>query len=62
MEEEDPNSPGFVSFENLGIILNKIGIFQNLEFIKADNKSNQSLLSISQTKVKHERLAREVIS
>ena len=59
-EDEDPTAPGFVTFENLGVILNKIGVFQNLEFMKANSRSNQTSLSISQTKMKHERLAREV--
>lgn len=52
--------PATVSFEGLGVILSKIGIFQNLEFGKIDEKLNRSSLSLNQNKVKPERLSQEV--
>lgn len=58
-DAEDPNNAGNLSFENLGIVLQKVGIFQNLEFNRND-KLNQTSLSINQVRIKPERLNAEV--
>jgi len=58
---ENPNSRGRISFENLGVILHRLGIFQNLEFIQQnDENTNKSSLSVNQSKIKPQRLAREI--
>ena len=58
-DAEEPSSNGNLTFENLGAVLNKLGVFQNLEFSKSD-KMNQTSLSINQSKIKPERLSAEV--
>lgn len=58
-EAEEPATAGNLTFENLGSVLQKIGIFQNLEFQKSD-KMNQTSLSLNQSKIKPERLNAEV--
>lgn len=42
---ESPDAKGKVSFENLGSLLFKMGVFQNIEFGKADDKSSLHLNS-----------------
>ncbi len=59
-EIEKPEQRGSLNFENLGMILSKMGVFQNLEFGKTEEKVNQSALSLNQSKVKPERLSQEV--
>jgi hypothetical protein len=61
-EAEKPETKGQINFESLGMILSKMGIFQNLEFGKVEDKdnNNQSQLSLNQSKVKPERLSHEV--
>jgi hypothetical protein len=59
-EIEKPEQKGLLNFEQLGMILSKMGVFQNLEFGKAEEKPNQSALSLNQSKVKPERLSQEV--
>lgn len=56
---EEPKAEGLLTFENLGSVLHKLGIFQNLEFNKED-RLNQSSLTINQAKIKPERLGSEV--
>ncbi len=58
-DTENPESKGYLTFENLGTVLYRIGVFQNLEFTKSD-KNNQSSLSLNQLKIKPERLSQEV--
>lgn len=58
-DAEDSGSSGALSFENLGVVLHRLGIFQSLEFNKDDNL-NQSSLTINQTRAKPERLNSEV--
>ena len=56
----NPETPGQLNFENLGTVLYRIGLLQNLEFVSSVDKPNQSSLSLNQLKIKPERLAQEV--
>jgi len=56
---ENPETKGYLNFENLGTVLYRIGLFQNLEFTKS-NKNNESSLSLNELKIKPERLSQEV--
>jgi hypothetical protein len=58
-DTENPETKGYLNFENVGTILYRVGVFQNLEFTKSD-KNNQSSLSLNQLKIKPERLSQEV--
>lgn len=63
-DSESQATAGKVSFENLGVILHRLGLFQNLEFQAThhgDDHANKSSVSVNQTKVKPQRLTREVL-
>ena len=57
-DAEDGDTKGFMTFENVGVVLHKLGVFQALEFLKQD--LNQSSLSINKSKPKVQRLGQEV--
>lgn len=57
---EKQDAEGKVCFESLGTVLHQIGVFQNLEFVAPENDGEKSVLSINHTKVKPERLAKEI--
>jgi len=61
-DSESQNTAGKVSFENLGLILHRLGLFQNLEFqsTHTEDPANKSSVSVNQNKVKPQRLTREV--
>lgn len=61
VEVEKPEQKGSLNFETVGMILYKMGVFQNLEFGKTEDKANQSSLSLNQSKVRPERLSHEVV-
>lgn len=58
-DSEDHDSEGTIKFEGLGMILNQLGIFQNLRFAKQD-KSGHSTLGINHMEAKPDRISLEV--
>jgi len=59
-QSENAHRPGFIAFADLGIILSRLGVFQNLDFIQDDNDPNQSGLSLNQSRIKPQRLTKEI--
>ena len=59
-EADESNTSDSITFENLGSILQRLGIFQNLQFHKGD-QLNQSTLTLNHSKIKPERLSAEVL-
>ena len=59
---EDAEVPDQLSFEGLGTVLHRLGVFQNLEFTSNEADGEKSCLSINHARVKPERLAMEVQS
>ena len=59
-DAETPEATGEITFEGLGTVLNRLGVFQNLEFSPNNGNGERSSVSINHAKVKPERLAREV--
>lgn len=57
---ESLENPGNVTFEGLGTILYRIGLFQNLEFTPQENDPDRSSVTINQARVKPERLSKEI--
>jgi len=51
---------GELTFEGLGTVLYRLGLFQNLEFVPKENDGEKSQVSINQARVKPERLQREI--
>ena len=60
MDAEESDKAGQLTFEGLGTVLHRLGVFQNLEFIPKDNHGEKSSLHINQAKIKPERLNKEV--
>lgn len=59
-DSESIENPGNLTFEGLGTVLYKIGLFQNLEFTPQENDPERSSVTINQARVKPERLSREI--
>lgn len=59
-EVEEFDQKDHLSFENLGLLLHRLGLFKNLEFSQGEEASHRSSVSINQSKVKPQMLAREV--
>lgn len=61
-ETEDQEAQGQLRFEGLGMVLYRIGVFQNLSFIPKNNEGDEqkSSLSINPAKAKPDRLSKEV--
>jgi hypothetical protein len=59
-DSESQENPGHVTFEGLGTILYRIGLFQNLEFKPQENDPDRSSVTINHARVKPERLSREI--
>lgn len=60
MDAEESDKAGQLTFEGLGTVLHRLGVFQNLEFIPKDNHGEKSSLHINQAKIKPERLNKEI--
>jgi len=57
---EESETKGRLTFEGLGTVLYRVGLFQNLEFIPKEGDGEKSSMSINHAKVKPERLSKEV--
>ena len=55
----EPNQPEKLAFDKLGVVLHRLGVFRNLEFAQTLDHTKSSL-TLNQSKVKPQRLAREV--
>jgi len=59
-QSENAKHPGSIDFADLGVILSRLGVFQNLEFNQDDHDPNQSSLSLNKSKMKPQRLSQEI--
>jgi len=57
---EESETKGRLTFEGIGTVLYRLGLFQNLEFIPKNDQGDKSSMSINHAKVKPERLSKEV--
>ena len=58
-QADETGSKDSITFENLGTVFQRLGVFQNIVFHK-DDSLNQTTLTLNHGKVKPERLNAEV--
>ena len=56
----EPGQQGKLAFDKLGVVLHRLGVFRNLEFAQTPDHTKSSL-TLNQSKVKPQRLTREVL-
>jgi len=57
---EESETPDSLTFEGLGTVLFRLGLFQNIEFKPKSEEVERSSMSINHAKVKPERLSKEI--